>query len=161
MAFLANLFAARFSRALLTPAFIGLSAVLVAGYFVASHGSISVAAFLPKLMLVALIASPLFFSGLVFSTLIKGTSNISEAMAYNLIGAMLGGMLEYNSMRFGFSSLYLIALLLYGLAWAAVVSERLPREWFSLKHAALGGENDPPALEPLPEFPRIAEEPQA
>jgi cytochrome b561 len=33
------------------------------------------------------------------------------------MGAMLGGALEYNSMRLGFSSLYLIALALYGLAW--------------------------------------------
>jgi len=64
---------------------------------------------------------PLFFSGLVFSTLLKSTENISVAMAYNLMGAMLGGALEYNSMRFGFSSLYLIALGLYGLAWVTML----------------------------------------
>ena len=40
-------------------------------------------------------------------------------MAYNLMGAMLGGTLEYNAMQFGFASLYLIALMLYALAWVA------------------------------------------
>jgi cbb3-type cytochrome oxidase subunit 3 len=38
------------------------------------------------------------------------------------MGAMLGGVLEYNSMRFGFSSLYLIAFLLCGLAWVFAFS---------------------------------------
>jgi len=38
-------------------------------------------------------------------------------MAINLLGAIFGGMLEYNSMYFGFQFLYLLALALYGLAW--------------------------------------------
>jgi hypothetical protein len=46
-------------------------------------------------------------------------------MSYNLMGAMLGGVLEYNSMRFGFSSLYLIAFILYGLAWVSAFSRRM------------------------------------
>jgi hypothetical protein len=72
----------------------------------------------------------LLFSGIVFSTLLKGAENISAVMSYNLMGAMLGGVLEYNSMRFGFSSLYLIAVLLYGLAWisASSLSRRPLRE---------------------------------
>jgi hypothetical protein len=37
-------------------------------------------------------------------------------MAVNILGAMTGGILEYNSMYFGFRSLYLLALLLYVLA---------------------------------------------
>ena len=38
--------------------------------------------------------------------------------------AMLGGFLEYNSMYFGFRSLYLLALAMYFLAF--VTSVRLP-----------------------------------
>jgi hypothetical protein len=30
---------------------------------------------------------------------------------------MLGGFLEYNAMYFGFRSLYVFGLVLYGLAW--------------------------------------------
>ena len=37
-------------------------------------------------------------------------------MALNLLGAMCGGLLEYNSMYFGFQFLYWLALALYALA---------------------------------------------
>jgi hypothetical protein len=34
------------------------------------------------------------------------------------MGALFGGVMEYNSMYFGFAFLYLLALGFYGLAWA-------------------------------------------
>ncbi|MEO7053787.1 MAG: hypothetical protein ABI191_02340, partial [Rhizomicrobium sp.] len=117
MAFLANLFAARLTRQSLSWAFGGLLLVLLAGYALAMRGSIPATSLVQKLLVIAILIGPLFFSGLVFSTLIKGSKDLPAVMAYNLMGAMLGGVLEYNSMRFGFSSLYLIALALYGLAW--------------------------------------------
>ncbi|HMH64834.1 MAG TPA: hypothetical protein VK515_04570, partial [Rhizomicrobium sp.] len=91
--------------------------------------------------MVAILVGPLFFSGLVFSMLLKSTENISGAMAYNLMGAMLGGALEYNSMRFGFSSLYLIAVGLYGLAWITMLPgvSRLLSSW-RVKPATAGRE---------------------
>jgi hypothetical protein len=61
----------------------------------------------------------MFFSGIVFSTLIgRGKINISTALAYNLMGAQFGGLMEYNSMYFGFAFLYLLAMGFYFLAWA-------------------------------------------
>src|SRR5258707_1237819 len=110
MAFLANVFAARRTRQAITPPFLGLFVVLLVGYWVATHGGIAASTLPGRLLLVGILVGPLFFSGLLFSTLLKGSENISGAMAYNLMGAMLGGALEYNSMQFGFSSLYLIAL---------------------------------------------------
>ena len=44
-------------------------------------------------------------------------------MAYNLTGAMLGGVLEYNAMQFGFASLYVIAFALYALAWLMTINK--------------------------------------
>lgn len=122
MAYLANLFAAGLKRRVLPLAFGGLLCVLLLGYSVSLHESIKAASLLEKLLLVTLLVGPLFFSGIVFSTLLKGAGNISAVMSYNLMGAMLGGVLEYNSMQFGFSSLYLIAFLLYGLAWLSAFS---------------------------------------
>jgi spermidine synthase len=61
---------------------------------------------------------PIFFSGIVFSTLVASRGTMSAIMAVNLLGAMLGGLLEYNSMYFGFQFLYLIAMILYALAFA-------------------------------------------
>ncbi len=64
-----------------------------------------------------LLTCPVFFSGITFSTLIAGTTNLSRSMASNLFGALCGGLLESNSMYFGLRSLYWIALGLYGLAF--------------------------------------------
>jgi hypothetical protein len=38
-------------------------------------------------------------------------------MSSNLLGAMLGGILEYNSLYFGFRGLYVIAILVYVMAF--------------------------------------------
>jgi hypothetical protein len=40
-------------------------------------------------------------------------------MAMNLLGAICGGLLEYNSMYFGFQSLYVLAMGCYLLAFVS------------------------------------------
>jgi len=47
------------------------------------------------------------------------------------MGALFGGLMEYNSMYFGFAFLYLLAIGFYGLAWVfslepAGAARRLP-----------------------------------
>ncbi|MGB8627883.1 MAG: hypothetical protein WCD69_00625, partial [Xanthobacteraceae bacterium] len=42
---------------------------------------------------------------------------ISGIMAVNLMGAIVGGLLEYNSMYLGFQALYLLAMVCYVLAF--------------------------------------------
>ena len=64
-----------------------------------------------------MLTCPLFFSGLVFSTMLS-RSGSSSALGMNLLGAMVGGVLEYNSMYFGFQSLYWLALALYSAGFA-------------------------------------------
>jgi len=72
----------------------------------------------------AILTSPLFFSGIVFSTLLGTRGSIAAVMAANLLGAMAGGLLEYNSMYFGFRFLYLLAMALYAIAWAQTIVGR-------------------------------------
>jgi hypothetical protein len=50
----------------------------------------------------------------VFSTLLSRRAEASTALGVNLLGAMTGGVLEYNSMYFGFQALYWFAAALYG-----------------------------------------------
>ena len=95
--------------------FILLLASLALGYLVSKYGSLPPTP-LGKLAVVAILTSPMFFSGLVFSALIQSTKNIAAIMAINILGAMVGGLLEYNSMYFGFQFLYLLAGLMYLLA---------------------------------------------
>jgi SAM-dependent methyltransferase len=121
MAFLANLIVTRTGLRLAGLAYVGLFASLLVGYALAtSHGQWT---FGPPLMQLALscvvLTVPLFFAGIIFSSLIgEARINISTAFAYNLMGALFGGVMEYNSMYFGFAFLYLLALGFYSLAWA-------------------------------------------
>lgn len=121
MAFLANLIVTRTSRNLAGPAYLGLFISLLVGYGLAvSHSDW---AFGPPVMQLALscfvLTIPLFFAGIIFSSLIgEARINISTAFAYNLMGALFGGVMEYNSMYFGFAFLYLLAFGFYALAWA-------------------------------------------
>jgi SAM-dependent methyltransferase len=121
MAFLANLIVTRTQLKLAGPAYAGLFLSLLVGYgFAVSHGQWT---FGPPLMQLALscvvLTIPLFFAGIIFSSLIgEARINISTAFAYNLMGALFGGVMEYNSMYFGFAFLYLLALGFYFLAWA-------------------------------------------
>jgi hypothetical protein len=101
-------------------AYLGLLASLLLGYFSARNHELT--AFSSPLLSLSvacvLLTIPLFFSGFVFSTLIeKPNQNVSTALAYNLMGTLFGGLMEYNSMYFGFAFLYLLAIGFYALAW--------------------------------------------
>lgn len=120
MAFLANWMVQRKLVPRTSLAFVGLLASLLLGYFSArNHDLIAFSSPLVSLVVACVVLTiPLFFSGFVFSTLIgKKGINISTALAYNLMGALFGGLMEYNSMYFGFAFLYLLAMAFYGLAW--------------------------------------------
>src|SRR6185437_8694519 len=73
---------------------------------------------------VLLLTCPLFFSGIVFSTLLSRTAEASSALGMNLLGAMAGGVLEYNSMYFGFQSLSWLAVGLYGAGLILFLTRR-------------------------------------
>jgi len=128
MAFLANAAVHRFDLRRPHGAYALLLGSLAVGWFVARAGG-----FPPtpagRIASAALLTSPLFFSGIVFSTLLGARASVTAVMAANLLGAMAGGLLEYNSMYFGFRFLYLLAIVLYAIAWAhMLVSRRAPSD---------------------------------
>jgi len=92
-----------------------LIGTLAAGYFVSYAGGFPSTTW-GRIATAALLTCPLFASGLVFSSLLRSGVDIPGVMAMNLLGAMFGGILEYNSMYFGFRFLYLLAIGLYVLA---------------------------------------------
>ena len=122
MAFLATIAVSRWRlRGVVVP-FVLLLASLGLGWYVSRAGG-----FAPtlsgKLGAVALLSLPIFFSGILFARFLDTGVSIGGAMAVNLLGAMVGGLLEYNSMYFGFRFLYGLAAALYAcafvLAWRA------------------------------------------
>jgi hypothetical protein len=94
-----------------------LLAALAAGWLAARSGGFASTP-VGRLETAALLSLPMLFSGIVFSTvLLLERHRISGLMAINLMGAIAGGLLEYNSMYFGFQSLYLMAMGCYVLAF--------------------------------------------
>ena len=77
-----------------------------------------------RLVTLFALSCPLFFSGIAFSTALQYSEDVSGALAANLFGAMCGGLLEYNSMYFGFTFLYWIAILAYSLAFVSLLRLR-------------------------------------
>jgi len=63
-----------------------------------------------------MVALPVFFAALIFSSLFGQRADAPRALAYNLLGAIVGGVLEYSSMALGIKALYLIAAALYAVA---------------------------------------------
>jgi hypothetical protein len=67
----------------------------------------------------ALVMLPVFFSGVVFATLLRGESQPEQALAYNTAGAILGGVLETTSLLIGFQHLVAVTGLIYLAAFGA------------------------------------------
>ncbi|HYK82118.1 MAG TPA: methyltransferase domain-containing protein [Gemmatimonadales bacterium] len=81
--------------------------------------------FLPSLWLKALVATavlclPVFFAGIVFIRSFARAGFRGEALGSNLLGALVGGLLESLSMWTGIRSLLVIAALLYLASWVAL-----------------------------------------
>lgn len=64
----------------------------------------------------ALSAIPIFFAGLIFSTSFKSEDKPSAGLAFNILGAVIGGLLEYVATYTGIRSLLLVAAVLYGIS---------------------------------------------
>jgi hypothetical protein len=73
-----------------------------------------------------LAALPVLFASLIFSTILSGRVDPARALAYNLLGAIIGGALEYSSMAIGIKGLYLLAAAVYaGALMASLRARRL------------------------------------
>jgi hypothetical protein len=69
-------------------------------------------------------AVPVFFSGLVFSSALREARSATEALAINLLGAVVGGVLENSVMIGGNKLVSILACLVYAGAWACSAARR-------------------------------------
>lgn len=59
---------------------------------------------------------PIFIANLIFAARFKGVGSSTVAFGANLLGAMVGGALEYLALILGFNALLVVVAILYGLA---------------------------------------------
>jgi Spermine/spermidine synthase domain len=73
----------------------------------------------PRFVCAVLIAfTPIFLANMVFTQRFKDVGDSTVAFAANLLGAMVGGVLEYLSLITGYHALLIVVAVLYGLAFA-------------------------------------------
>jgi len=115
----ANLFLLKAAPADTTTYFyLALGGALIFGYFVPLD-LLNQENFAFKLLLSALyIAIPVFFSSLIFGINFRRESaDASLCLAWNMLGSIFGGIIEYGSMIYGLKSLALFALCIYLLSY--------------------------------------------
>jgi len=71
---------------------------------------------------------PLFFAGIIFASSFKKAIDITGVFGFNLLGAIVGGLCEYISMRSGFNFLYLTAIGIYLLSFLGLQITKLRTE---------------------------------
>ena len=71
-----------------------------------------------------LVFAPVFFANLIFSLAFRDREVPENLFGWNLIGATLGGVLEYTSMAIGYSALTIMVAAFYTLAFALMAASR-------------------------------------
>ncbi|HWC32975.1 MAG TPA: spermidine synthase, partial [Actinomycetota bacterium] len=94
-----------------------LFAALVVAWLVPARALLALPLGLRFLAGTVITFAPIFLANLVFSQRFKDTASSVTAFGANLLGAMLGGVLEYGSLVIGFRALVIGVAALYGLAY--------------------------------------------
>ena len=96
----------------------GVLAATIAIAFVVPESALLQLAVVPRfLVAVAIAFGPVFCANLVFAERFEMVERPTVAFGANLLGAMIGGTLEYASLVIGYRDLLIIAALLYALAF--------------------------------------------
>ena len=110
---LANLVVQRTARFPRAAAYGGLFLTLALAYFVPPEALFFDSRVLRALAVAGVYCSPVFFAGLVFISSFRAIGFRAEAFGANLLGSLLGGLLESASYATGIRALVLLAAVLY------------------------------------------------
>jgi len=113
MILLANLAVGHARSLPVRPIYAGLLASLALNYFVGPGLWLYSSFWVKVLVGGGLAACPIFFAGMVFSFLFKRHKDAQYAFGSNILGAFLGGFLEYLGMITGFDALIILVAAIY------------------------------------------------
>jgi len=114
---LAILINARFPIRRPTLLYAGLFATLAISFLLPPEQLLLDPPWLRYVLAAGLAFAPVFFANLVFSFSFRDTKTADMAFASNLLGAMVGGALEYVALLSGYRALLIVVAILYALAW--------------------------------------------
>ncbi len=122
MVLIANLVVQRREQRRTAPLFVALFVTLAIAYMIPASALLPLGTLAQWGAGALMVALPILFASLIFSTLLSRRGDAARALAYNLLGAILGGVLEYSAMALGIKAMYIVAALLY--AGAAIYAVR-------------------------------------
>jgi hypothetical protein len=97
--------------------YVGLFVALAVNYLLPLEDLLQYGFWLQVVAAGVRVAAPMFFSGMIFARWFERTSTPGSALGANLIGAVVGGLIEYSSLVIGLRQLYLLAIAFYGASW--------------------------------------------
>ena len=112
--------------------YVGLAATLALNLLLPFHTLLVPNLALRYALGCAVLFSPIFMANLIFGRLFGDTVAPDVALASNLLGAFLGGALEYASLQLGYHQLLLLVIAAYLLSFVAVAYQR--------RHGVRGGD---------------------
>lgn len=115
---IANAIVARFQFRRAWPLCLGLGATLLLNFLLPLEALLLESWFLRYVIASAVIFSPIFFANLLFSRFFRDTKAADLGFAANLLGTLVGGMMEYVSLVTGYQNLMAIVAAFYVLALA-------------------------------------------
>jgi spermidine synthase len=113
----ANMFVLKFKPTDTRPFYLLLLVSLLLNYAVPVSSMLGQNFVLRGLISGLVMSVPLFFAGIIFATSLRRLKSVELAFGANLLGSVVGGMLEYSSLVFGIRALYLVAAVAYLLSW--------------------------------------------
>jgi SAM-dependent methyltransferase len=100
--------------------FAGIAASLALAWLVRPEWLLPLPFVLRLIAATTLAFLPIFLANIAFAKRFQGSSDAQEAFAVNLLGAMVGGCLEYAALVTGYNNLLLVTGLLYLLAFLLI-----------------------------------------
>ncbi len=94
----------------------GLLIALIINYLTPVHSILSTSTITKLLMSLLFVGTPIFFAAICFALLFRDAEATDLAYGWNVLGAVIGGLIEFFSMLIGLKALTLVALVSYIVA---------------------------------------------
>ena len=138
-----------------TPFYIALFASIAVAFLLPPESLLFEPAWLRYAVAATLAFAPVFLANLIFSYSFRDTATADMSFASNLLGAVVGGAVEYLALITGYQALLLVVAALYGLAWLFATRLRLGAD------RELASDRERESTDPLGRKPTAAPEPAA
>lgn len=111
----------KLSSRLLFYLYVGLISSILLSWLIPSNYLLSLPILLRFILAATLAFTPILIANLIFTDRFQSSIHSADAFGANIIGAVMGGLLEYTALITGYQNLLLVIIFLYALAIARML----------------------------------------